>query len=290
MLRRILRRAARYGRKLGQNEPFLYKLVPALVEIMGEAFPELIARGEHCAAVIKAEEESFGRTLDRGIELFEEIAAKLQKAGGKTIAGADAFKLYDTFGFPARSHPAHGGGEGPGRRRGRLQRGHGGADGSAPGRPGKFGTVEINWRDLAEQDRTSSPATESLAEKARLVRVGETEDEYHLVFARTPFYAESGGQVGDTGTLAVDGKILTVKDTRKAGRPHRPHRGQGERAAVRGRRGRCSVDCARRAADRGQPHGHAPAQAALRAGPGRPRQPGRLAGHAGAAALRLHPL
>ena len=216
VLRRILRRAARYGRKLGQNQPFLHKLVPALVEIMGDAYPELVARGEHCAAVIKAEEEGFGRTLDKGIELFEEIAAKLQKMGSQTIAGADAFKLYDTYGFPLDLTQLMAAEKGLAVDTGgfneamREQRERARA-------AGKFGTVEINWRDLAEQDRIEFTGYHSLVEKTRLIRVGETEDEYHLVFARTPFYAESGGQLGDTGTLEVDGKILTVRDTRKAG-------------------------------------------------------------------------
>ncbi|MGE5551977.1 MAG: alanine--tRNA ligase [Bacteroidota bacterium] len=216
VLRRILRRAARYGRKLGQNQPFLHKLVPALAEIMGDAYPELVARGGHCAAAIEAEEEGFGRTLDKGIDLFEEIAAKLQKAGSKTIAGADAFKLYDTYGFPLDLT--------------QLMAAEKGLDVDTSGfneamreqrerarAAGKFGTVEIDWRDLAANDRTEFTGYGSLTETAPLVRVGETEDEYHLVFARTPFYAESGGQVGDTGTVAVDGKIMTVKDTRKAG-------------------------------------------------------------------------
>ncbi|MGE5527841.1 MAG: alanine--tRNA ligase [Patescibacteria group bacterium] len=216
VLRRILRRAARFGRRLGQDQPFLYRLVPDLGCVMGGAYPELIARGEHCANVIRAEEEGFGRTLDRGIELFEEIAADLAKTGGKTIPGAEAFKLYDTYGFPldltqlmAREKGLAVDTEGFERAM-REQRERARA-------AGRFGQAEIVWRELAECGETAFTGYESLEEKSRLVRVGESDDQYHLVFDRTPFYAESGGQAGDTGCLEVDGRILTVADTRKAG-------------------------------------------------------------------------
>jgi len=97
VLRRILRRAVRYGRqKLGAQNGFLSRLVPTLVEHMGEAFPELHKDPKRVAAIIREEEESFGKTLDRGIGLFEDIASQ----SSKVISGADAFKLYDTFGFP----------------------------------------------------------------------------------------------------------------------------------------------------------------------------------------------
>jgi len=97
VLRRILRRAARYGRQqLGQHKPFIYKVVPTIVETMGNAFPELKDHADMVADLIHDEEKSFGRTLDRGIALFEQAAS----AGGKTIKAEDAFKLYDTFGFP----------------------------------------------------------------------------------------------------------------------------------------------------------------------------------------------
>ena len=85
MLRRILRRAARFGRTLGLNEPFIWKLVPRLVELMGEAYPELGERMEHIQQVLRAEEEGFGRTLDVGIELFEQAAREVQAQGGTVI-------------------------------------------------------------------------------------------------------------------------------------------------------------------------------------------------------------
>ena len=98
VLRRILRRAARFGRTLGMHEPFIYKLVDVVVSTMGDAFGELKQRTELVKTVIKSEEESFGRTLDRGLEIFASAAGKA--AGTGIISGADAFELYDTFGFP----------------------------------------------------------------------------------------------------------------------------------------------------------------------------------------------
>jgi alanyl-tRNA synthetase len=97
VLRRILRRASRYGRKLNLKEPFIYKIVDVIADTMGSVFPEIISNKENIEKIIKAEEESFNATLDRGIELFENI---ISKNSSKVISGDDVFKLYDTFGFP----------------------------------------------------------------------------------------------------------------------------------------------------------------------------------------------
>lgn len=100
VLRRILRRAARFGRKLNLNKPFMFLLVDVLTETMGDVFPEIIENKANVIKIIKAEEESFNRTLDRGIELFEQIAEKTKVKDEAKIEGEDVFKLYDTFGFP----------------------------------------------------------------------------------------------------------------------------------------------------------------------------------------------
>ena len=97
VIRRILRRAFRFGRELGLHDPFLFKLVPAVDDCLGEAFPEIKARKDYVSTVIESEEASFGRTLDRGLEIFTDAA---DKAKNKTISGDDAFQLYDTYGFP----------------------------------------------------------------------------------------------------------------------------------------------------------------------------------------------
>ncbi len=99
-VRRILRRAARFGRDLGMHEPFIYRLVPVVVDCLGGAFEEIRQRAEYVSSVIKSEEESFGRTVDRGIEIFNEAAGRAAQKADRTIDGEDAFQLYDTYGFP----------------------------------------------------------------------------------------------------------------------------------------------------------------------------------------------
>ncbi|MDR2429249.1 MAG: alanine--tRNA ligase [Candidatus Margulisbacteria bacterium] len=100
VLRRLLRRAARYGRKLGLREPFLCRMVGVLAETMGDAFPEIKDKRGYVEKILQAEEQAFNKTLDRGLELFAEIAARVKKSGRKIISGAEVFKLYDTYGFP----------------------------------------------------------------------------------------------------------------------------------------------------------------------------------------------
>ena len=100
VMRRILRRAARYGRKLNMHEPFIHKLVPTVIEILADAFPEVQDRIDHVASVIRAEEEHFNRTLDRGLEIFEKIHQNLKEKNEIVIPGQDIFRLYDTYGFP----------------------------------------------------------------------------------------------------------------------------------------------------------------------------------------------
>ena len=100
VIRRILRRASRFGRELGMHEPFIYKLVPVVVDCLGEAFGEIGERADYVSTVIESEEAGFGRTLDRGIEIFAGAAERAQKSKDKVIHGEDAFQLYDTYGFP----------------------------------------------------------------------------------------------------------------------------------------------------------------------------------------------
>ncbi len=216
VLRRILRRAARFGRTLGMTEPFLYKIVPYLVESMGSAYPELEKQQAHCELVIKAEEEGFNRTLDKGIELFESIAERLAASGGRTVAGADAFKLYDTYGFPldltqlmAEERGLTVDLDGFNREM-ENQR-------TKARQSGKFTMAEdqTRWETLTEGAHSHFRGYETLAAPGRLCLIGEDQDHWHLVFDQTPFYAESGGQVGDVGTIKADGREFAVTDTVK---------------------------------------------------------------------------
>ena len=234
VLRRILRRAVRHGRQtLGVKDPFLYKLVGSVVEQMKPAFPELEKNPARVAELIKEEEESFHRTLDRGIELFEQAAAK----NNKKITGEDAFTLYDTYGFPLDLT------EVMAEERGMTvdfeqfeklmeqarERSRAGGTGGADVRQSLVDIVQQH--DLPETEFVGYDQTE-LIDHTTPVHVfrhaveggyapadrADTGDQVAIVTDRTPFYAEAGGQVGDSGTITInDTTTVAVSDTLKVG-------------------------------------------------------------------------
>ena len=214
VLRRILRRAARFGRNLGLADPFLYRLVPTLTEEMGAAYPELSSAREKVEQVIRSEEESFGRTLDHGIELFEQIVDRAGAEGRNEIRGEEAFKLYDTYGFPVDLT--------------RLMAGEkdmtvdmAGFEAEMEGQRERSikarttaGTPSIS-ADLQVENPTEFLGYDALAvEDAEVV----TAEGGSVILAHTPFYAESGGQVGDTGWLETkSGDRIAVLDATRDG-------------------------------------------------------------------------
>ncbi len=226
VLRRVLRRAARYGRSLGMEEPFIHRLTPVLAEMMGGEFPEIAERQTHIERVIRAEEESFGRTLDRGIERFEEAAQKSEADGAKTLSGDDAFKLYDTYGFPLDLTQLMAAERGMSvdtdafNERMSEQR--------ARARASQKFTVDPNaaavWQTVSEGEESLFVGYDSLEAEARIrrIRLMENASEgggpvVQLTLDKTPFYAEAGGQVGDRGILNVDGETVKVLDTQRGG-------------------------------------------------------------------------
>jgi alanyl-tRNA synthetase len=214
VLRRILRRAARFGRTLGVTEPFIYRIVPALVAVMGDAYPEIREKQQHCELVIKSEEEGFNRTLDKGIELFESIAAELRRMGKSEVSGRDAFKLYDTYGFPLDLTQLMA-------EERKLTIDLAGFDRemaeqrSKARQSGKFVMTEdrTKWETLQATNHSQFLGYDTLSCQSELCLLGEDQDYWHLVFKETPFYGESGGQVGDTGQIRIDQTELTVVDT-----------------------------------------------------------------------------
>jgi alanyl-tRNA synthetase len=216
VLRRILRRAARFARNLGVKEPLLYKVVPTLVEMMGDTYPELKEKEIHCQQVILAEEEAFGRTLDKGLELFAELTERLKKNRQTVIPGDEAFRLYDTYGFPLDLTQLMAEELGmtvevedfnkfmeEQRERARAS--------------GRFAMAEKSrdWEIISDSDHSQFLGYEYLRSAAKLCQWNEDENFYKLVFDQTPFYAESGGQVGDTGLLQADGEEFPVVNTVK---------------------------------------------------------------------------
>ncbi|WP_203141213.1 alanine--tRNA ligase [Marinobacter mangrovi] len=222
VLRRIIRRAARHGNKLGAREPFFYKLTAALVELMGDAYPELVRTQAQIEKVLQQEEEQFARTLDKGLRLLEQDIAELK---GTQIPGETIFTLYDTFGFPVDLT------NDIARERG-LTLDYDGYEKAMDAQreraraASKFG---IDYNATAGLGgRTEFTGYEKIDghETIRTVLVNgeeanaETGDEAVVVLERTPFYAESGGQVGDTGLLTWSGGRFQVTDTKKDGANH----------------------------------------------------------------------
>lgn len=217
VIRRILRRAVRYGYTfLGFREAFIYKLVDVLKNNMGDAFPELKSQQVLIEKVIKEEEESFLRTLSTGIKLMDDLMAKA-KADHKTeIAGKDAFTLYDTFGFPldlteliARENGMNVDGEGFGlEMEAQKNRSRSAAQQETD-----------DWVDIRKIESTEFLGYDKLEAEVRIARYRKVTQKkktfYQLVLDQTPFYGESGGQVGDQGYLEADGAKTPVFDTQK---------------------------------------------------------------------------
>lgn len=211
VLRRILRRAVRYGRSLGFHEPFFYKLVNVLAETMGHVFPEIRAKREQVEEVIHREEEAFNRTLDRGIELFRE-ETECMKSG--QLHGDFAFRLYDTYGFPLDLT------ELMARERGLTVDVTGFnalmEDQKTRGRAAQKKQV-IELSQIETKANTEFVGYDRLETPAKILEVAGIKDKTAVILDRSPFYAEMGGQVGDTGALTVGGKLYRVINTQKTG-------------------------------------------------------------------------
>ena len=230
VLRRILRRAARYARQLDQHDPVIHQLVGTLGETMGHVFPEVAARKDHIARVIHSEEESFGKTLDRGLDIFARFAAKGQ------ITGGDAFQLYDTYGFPldltelmAREQgiPLVEREEFDHALEAQRQR-------ARQATRAQFSASE-GVGDILEEAHSLFVGYDELEIDAQVVLTGEDEDDrVWLVLASTPFYAEAGGQVGDRGRIEGNDFAVEIEDVQKArgGIVHRGRLVAGETGAL----------------------------------------------------------
>ena len=223
VIRRILRRASRFASVLGMHEPFIYKLVPVVADYLGDAFGEIKERADYVSTVVESEEESFGRTLDRGIEIFNSAARRAQKSKHKVINGEDAFQLYDTYGFPLDLTEL-----------------------MAEERNIKVDTAEFNklMEEQRERARAAQKST-SLISVLADVKLPTTKDlhKYHtdsfdskivgfvdekgfrnegvievdgevgIVLDKTCFYAEAGGQVGDCGIIESEKERFIVENT-----------------------------------------------------------------------------
>ena len=216
VLRRVLRRASRFGRLLDLDKPFIYSLVSTLVDVMGHAFPELKEKQSHIEKVIQAEESSFNETLDRGLEVFSKITKILSP--GEVIKGDDAFKLYDTYGFPldltellARENnftvDVVRFNECMVQQKDRARA------------SGKFINIseDADWTVVQKESSTEFTGYETLENSANVIKYIQDGKMYKIVLDKTPFYAESGGQIGDIGLLTADDFSFKVEDVQKSG-------------------------------------------------------------------------
>ena len=252
VLRRIIRRAIRHGHKLEATGHFFHKIVASLIGQMGEAYPELVQQQAIIEKLLRIEEEQFGRTLDRGMILLEDILANLS---GDTIKGDDVFKLYDTYGFPADltadiARERH------------LKIDHNGFD-VAMGQQreraqqaSKFGT-DYN-QQLKSDHKTAFKGYDNDSYSATVVELFNSQDQEPVnqlnsgeqgivILDHTPFYAESGGQVGDSGLLHLDGGVFEVTDTIKLGNAF-AHTGTARTDVGLNRRVKAEINVDRRAA------------------------------------------
>lgn len=215
ILRRILRRASRYARLLNQKEAFIYKLLPTLIELMGDAFPEIKEREEFISKVISSEEERFIKTLGTGLDLFEKIVKKSDSQ--KIIAGEDVFALYDTYGFPpdltrilaeekGLSIDEEGFEKSMKEQRDRAR---------AAQKNTMSNTAGEGWVVIKDIDSTDFLGYDKNTAKINVARFRDDDGIVSLIAESSPFYAESGGQVGETGVLSNDLVTLHVFDTIK---------------------------------------------------------------------------
>ena len=218
VIRRILRRAVRYGYTfLNMRSAFLYQLVPQLIEDLGEAYPELKAQEAQITPVIKSEEEAFLRTLDKGIGLLDKLMGEAKKSGKKEISGVDVFTLKDTYGFPLDLTEL-------------ILRENGFTTNEdeynkalehqkSMGREANKQDLG-DWTILAEGD-TEFVGYDELSCETKILRYRQVSQKgksfYQVVLSKTPFYAEMGGEVGDTGTLSLQNSAISIQiiDTKR---------------------------------------------------------------------------
>ena len=226
VLRRLLRRAVRYGKMLGIEEAFMYRLVPIVGEIMMDFYPEVKEKADLISKVVKSEEERFHETLNDGLTILSEIIEKERQNGSKVISGPDVFRLYDTYGFPVELTREYAEEEGMDidldgfeqemeAQRERARKARQEVD-SMIVQGGDLGDFTLDSEFIGYTETETEAKIIGLFKNGVYVEEASEGEEVQLILDRTPFYAESGGQVADKGTITADHLVLHVIDVQKA--------------------------------------------------------------------------
>ncbi|PAD63683.1 alanine--tRNA ligase [Bacillus siamensis] len=235
VLRRLLRRAVRYAKTIGISRPFMYELVPTVAGIMDAFYPEVKEKQEFIAKVIKTEEERFHETLNEGLAILSDVIKKEKEKGSGIISGKDVFKLYDTYGFPVELTEEYAEDE-------QMKVDHKGFEAEmekqrerARNARQDVGSMQVQGgalRDITAESTFvgySSVKTEAkvieLLHDGQLISEAHEGDTVQILLDETPFYAESGGQIGDRGVLRSAQAVVTIKDVKKAPNGQHVHEG-----------------------------------------------------------------
>ena len=234
VLRRLLRRAVRYAKHIGINEPFMYKLVPVVGEIMKDFYPEVLEKKDFIAKVVKNEEDRFHETLHDGLRILSEVIKKEKESGSTIISGKDIFRMYDTYGFPVELTEEYAEEEG-------MQVDHAGFEKEMEAQRERaraarqdVDSMQVQGGVLGEiKDESTFVGYSKLEEEGTVIAVvknGErivsasAGDEVQVILSQTPFYAESGGQIADKGIIVSEDVKAVVLDVQKAPNGQNLHR------------------------------------------------------------------
>lgn len=234
VLRRLLRRAVRYAKQININRPFMFELVTVVGEIMKDFYPEVLKNKEFIAKVIKNEEERFHETLNDGLAILSEVIKKEKEKGSTTIPGSDAFRLYDTYGFPIELTEEYAEEAGMtvdqagfekemDAQRERARSARQDVD-SMQIQGGVLGDIKVESEFVGYDQVAVEAKVAAIVKNGELVTEAQEGEEVQVILDKTPFYAESGGQIADIGTMASESVKADVLDVQKAPNGQNLHR------------------------------------------------------------------
>ncbi|YCI75514.1 alanine--tRNA ligase [Bacillus sp. R1-10] len=234
VLRRLLRRAVRYAKQININRPFMFELVTVVGEIMKDFYPEVLKNKEFIAKVIKNEEERFHETLNDGLSILSEVIKKEKEKGNTTIPGSDAFRLYDTYGFPIELTEEYAEEEGMAvdqagfekemdAQRERARSARQDVD-SMQIQGGVLGDIKVESEFVGYDQVAVEAKVAAIIKNGELVTEAQEGEEVQVILDKTPFYAESGGQIADIGTMTSESVKVDVLDVQKAPNGQNLHR------------------------------------------------------------------